>query len=251
MKNSIVYYCITVLLMGIGAAPVCGCTKNKNISVPQPVVMDTTVPRPVSDSGQPRWLALGDSYTIGQSVTVNERYPVQTVDVLRGMDVNMPYPEIIAVTGWTTQDLLNALKNNPPTASTYSLVTLLIGVNNQYQGRSLDEYKTQFTTLLQQAIKLAGNRPGRVVVLSVPDYSVTPFANGRDRAAIAHEIDNFNAVNKQISDQYQVLWLDITMASRMAAADPALIASDSLHFSGKEYRTWASMLAPMLKKALQ
>ena len=211
-----------------------------------------TIPRqPAPDTSTHfSWLALGDSYTIGQSVGVSERYPVQTTSLLQGEAINMQNPEIIAVTGWTTQDLLNALKNKTA-ATPYSIVTLLIGVNNQYQGRSLDEYRIQFTQLLLQSIQLAGNRAGRVIVLSVPDYSVTPFAAGSDRASIASRIDDFNAANKSISVQYQVQYLDITAASRKAATDPTLIAADSLHFSGKEYRVWSSMLEPLIKQALQ
>jgi lysophospholipase L1-like esterase len=193
---------------------------------------------------------LGDSYTIGQSVSEPERYPVQAAGLLRGGGLNMKEPEIIAVTGWTTQNLLDAIAGKTATPS-YDIVTLLIGVNNQYQGRSLDEYKLQFTTLLTQSIQLAGGKPGHVIVLSIPDYSVTPFAAGYNRAAIARDIDAFNAANQQLSAQYQVRWLNITTASRAAADDTSLMAADSLHFSGKEYGVWAGMLAPLIKQAVQ
>jgi lysophospholipase L1-like esterase len=196
------------------------------------------------------WLALGDSYTIGQSVAASERYPVQAAELLRKEGIWVKDPEIIAWTGWTTRDLLNALQHKQP-VSGYGIVTLLIGVNNQYQGRSLDEYKTQFAALLEQSIRLAGSRPGHVIVLSVPDYSVTPFAAGANRAAFARDIDGVNVVNKQLSDRYGVRWLDVTTASRQAAINPALVAADSLHFSGMEYRLWAAQLALLVKQALQ
>jgi lysophospholipase L1-like esterase len=131
--------------------------------------------------------------------------------------------------------------------SGYQVVSLLIGVNNQYQGRSQSEYREQFTSLLQTAIGLAGDRPTHVIVLSIPDYSVTPFARGRDTALIAAQIDSFNLINRAVAVQYGVTWLDVTTESRKAAADPSLIAADGLHFSGKEYGIWAARMAPVIK----
>jgi len=129
----------------------------------------------------------------------------------------------------------------------YHVVSLLIGVNNQYQFRTQSEYRIQFTQLLQQSIHLAGDSPSHVLVLSIPDYSVTPFAGGRDRAYIAAQIDSFNAINKDVAMSYHTAWLDVTGESRKAAGDPSLIASDSLHFSGKEYAIWAEMMTPIMK----
>ncbi|HEY4149291.1 MAG TPA: GDSL-type esterase/lipase family protein [Chitinophagaceae bacterium] len=222
------------------------------VSIAGPVQPDTSAHVPDS-SAQLNYLALGDSYTIGQSVAVSDRYPEQASGLLRGEGLHVQDPEIIAVTGWTTQDLLNGLKSKMTASpnAVYSMVTLLIGVNNQYQGRSLDEYKTQFTQLLQESIQLAGNRVQHVVVLSVPDYSVTPFASTLNKAVVASQVDLFNVANKAISLQYGVQYLDVTTASREAANDPTLIAGDGLHFSGKEYRVWSSMLAPLLKQAVQ
>ena len=236
-----------------GVLPLCGCAKNK--AVGSAVAgsgrrADTGIVEQVKDTGQLRWLALGDSYTIGQSVEDSERYAVQAAGLLRAGGADMKEPEIIAVTGWTTQNLLDAIKNKPPLPA-YAIVTLLIGVNNQYQGQSLATYSSQFTSLVAQSIQLAGNRPGRVIVLSIPDYSVTPFAAGLNRAAIARDIDAFNAAGRDISGQYKVRWLDVTGSSRLAAHDPGLIAADSLHFSGREYRNWAQLLAPVIKQALQ
>ena len=146
-----------------------------------PPVADTS--HPSKDTSTKTYLALGDSYTIGESVPDYERFPVQTVTYLRAKNISIKDADIIAVTGWTTGNLLNALNNNPP-KNNYSFVTLLIGVNNQYQGRTLDEYKTEFTELLNRSIAYAGNNKQHVFVLSIPDYSVTPFANGRDTARL-------------------------------------------------------------------
>jgi lysophospholipase L1-like esterase len=192
------------------------------------------------------WLALGDSYTIGQSVGTADRYPVQAATLLKEEGLSFSDPEIIATTGWTTGDLLNALQirsASPPP----DIVSLLIGVNNQYQGRSLTEYRQEFSNLLRQSIQLAGNRPSHVIVLSIPDYSVTPFAKERDTGQIASQIDSFNSINYQLSSDYQVHYLDVTAESRKAAVDPSLIASDGLHFSPKEYAIWAELLKPFIK----
>ncbi|MBS1663910.1 MAG: SGNH/GDSL hydrolase family protein [Bacteroidetes bacterium] len=199
-----------------------------------------------------RMLALGDSYTIGESVAETDRYPVQAVSRLRvSSGINFDNPDIIATTGWTTADLLDALSAAKP-AGPYTAVTLLIGVNNQYQGRSQSEYKEQLRALLQQAIALAGNKPSHVLVLSIPDYSITPF--GRSTPApsyIAAQIDSFNLINRQLSAEYAVNWLDVTAESRKAANDPTLLARDGLHFSGKEYETWARLMEPVLKNMVK
>ena len=197
------------------------------------------------------YLALGDSYTIGQSVDVNQRFPVQTVAMLNNLNVAFKQPEIIAQTGWTTGNLLFRLDNNSPSKPFYDIVTLLIGVNNQYQGRPQQEYREQFTSLLERSIQYAGNNKQHVFVLSIPDYSVTPFAAGRNRQLIAAQIDSFNLINKTISQQYQVNYIDITVDSRQAAIYPSLIANDGLHPSGEQYRLWASKLAPMVRVLFQ
>jgi lysophospholipase L1-like esterase len=200
-------------------------------------------------SGAKQYLALGDSYTIGTSVNEADSYPVQTAVILKaqGIDMNV---EIIAVNGWTTGDLIYAVKDKPVTTS-YDAVSLLIGVNNQYQGRTLEEYKQQFTTLVQRSVQLANGKPDHVVVLSIPDYSVTPFARGRNVQEIAAEIDAFNEANKMIAGNYKVNYLYITDESRKAAGDLSLIAPDNLHFSGKEYSIWSYKLAPLIRLALQ
>jgi lysophospholipase L1-like esterase len=197
----------------------------------------------------PAYLALGDSYTIGQSVAVTDRYPVQAVQLLRLDSQACKDPEIIATTGWTTANLQNALKNKTAPIP-YALVTLLIGVNNQYQGLSQTEYMDQFSNLLQQAIQLAGNKPSHVIVLSIPDYSVTPFARGSDTVLIAAQIDSFNRINAAVSANDKVHYLDITGESRKAAGDGSLVAVDGLHFSGKEYAIWAAKMEPVMRRII-
>jgi lysophospholipase L1-like esterase len=196
----------------------------------------------------PSYLALGDSYTIGEAVDPGDRYPMQALKRL--FPESACAPDIIATTGWTTGDLLRAIAADRPAAN-YEAVSLLIGVNNQYQGRSREEYREEFTILLKKAIALAGGRPSHVIVLSIPDYSVTPFARNSDTARIAEEIDAFNAINYRVSVAYGVHWLDVTAESRKAAGDPSLVAADGLHFSGKEYAIWASLMAPLLKEILR
>jgi lysophospholipase L1-like esterase len=197
------------------------------------------------------YLALGDSYTIGESVSEADRYPVQTVALLNKEGLHFHSPEIIATTGWTTADLQNAIDNYHFSQKKYDIVTLLIGVNNQYQGKSQTEYEEQFTKLLQQAIQLAGADASHVIVLSIPDYSVTPFAKNSNVRTIATQIDAFNKSNKLIAENYRVHYLNVTTESRKASGDPSLIASDGLHFSGKEYAIWSDMLAGAIKEIMK
>lgn len=202
------------------------------------------------DTIRTSYLALGDSYTIGQSVADTERFPVQTVRLLRQQNIDINNPDIIAETGWTTANLLSSLNNNPPPKKSYSFVSLLIGVNNQYQGKSLDEYKIQFAELLARAVSYAGNNKNNVFILSIPDYSVTPFARGGDTAKIAKEIDAFNAANKNISLNTGVRYIDITSISREAKNDSSLIANDGFHPSGIQYKKWSDLLAAMMLKEI-
>ncbi len=210
-----------ILLMGLA------CSKPASGPPPQFLVtpVDTTGG---SSAALPdtllHYLALGDSYTIGQSVAPSERFPVQTATRLYRPRRRVLPPEIIATTGWTTANLLNRLQAQPPLRPSYDLVTLLIGANNQYQRRSQDEYRLQFTQLLEASVRLASGKPGRVIVLSIPDYSVTPYAAGSNTTLIAAQIDSFNRINRDIAAQYQARYLDITPASRLAAVYPALIA---------------------------
>jgi len=166
--------------------------------------------------------------------------------MLKTMGIQFSEPELIASTGWTTTDLLGAIAHKNP-AQHYDIVTLLIGVNNQYQGKTLSEYQSEFRELLEKAIQFAGNQSPHVIVLSIPDYAVTPFANNLDKTAISKEIDAFNAINKQESGKRLVHYLNVTPASRESLHDPSLVAEDGLHFSGKEYEMWAEELSKIIR----
>jgi lysophospholipase L1-like esterase len=203
-------------------------------------------------AGSPRsWLALGDSYTIGESVGENDRYPVQANAILGKSGTIFLNPEIIARTGWTTGDLLQALDDKRLHLRRYDVVSLLIGVNNQFQGRSQHEYKEEFSRLLNQSIQLASGMTSHVFVLSIPDYAVTPFASNRDTAEITRQIDFFNKINMEQALKMGVNYLDITGESRKARKDPSLVASDGLHFSAKEYAIWAKSLAALIQERIR
>ena len=192
-----------------------------------------------------RFLALGDSYTIGESVAPADRWPNGLARALR-----IPEPQIIAKTGWTTDELSAAIDAADPKGP-FDLVTMLIGVNNQYRGRSADEYRQQFDALLKRAIGFAGGISRRVVVVSIPDWGVTPYAAGRDRAAIASEIERFNTIGRQETARAGARWVDITPISRRAASEPALIAADGLHPSAAMYGEWVKLIAPVAAEALR
>lgn len=196
------------------------------------------------------YLALGDSYTIGESVPAADNFPNQTVQLLKNSGHNFKPAEIVAKTGWTTDELQNKINEysfNPP----YDLVTLLIGVNNQYRGRPVETYKPEFENILKQAIQFAGRKADHVIVLSIPDWGVTPFAAGRDREQIAREIDSYNAANRTISEQNKVQYIDITPWTREAATDLSLLAADGLHPSGKEYKRWTEKVADKINAIIQ
>lgn len=192
------------------------------------------------------YLALGDSYTIGESVSEYERWPVQLAALLRQDKTDIAEPDIIAKTGWTTAELQTAIKAANNTRQ-YDLVSLLIGVNNQYRGQSQEQYRTEFRQLLQTAVQFAGGRPGRVFVLSIPDWGISPFAASRDKTKIATEIDQFNAIAQEESQRAGIVFVDITPISRTALGDNTQFASDGLHFSGKQMAKWAEKAAPVVK----
>ena len=195
------------------------------------------------------YLALGDSYTIGEMVPLTTSFPYQTAQLLRKEGFDFHAPEIIAKTGWTTDELQEAV-NHYQFLKNYDFVSLLIGVNNQYRGRSTDEFAVEFEALLKQAIQLAHNEKGHVVVLSIPDWGVTPFAAGRDREMISKEIDIYNAVCREICQRLNIYHIDITTGTREAPADNSLLAADGLHPSGKEYKRWAEQVAAFFKSKL-
>ncbi len=197
------------------------------------------------------FLALGDSYTIGEGVASGERWPVQLVERLREDGIDIADPQIIAMTGWTTDELaaaMDAASFAPP----YDLVTLLIGVNNQYRGRSVDEYRAQFRDLLLRAIEFAGGTAAHVIVVSIPDWGVTPFAarEGRDAARVAREIDAFNAVACAETGGVGAHWIDVTTLSRATGSRDELVA-DGLHPSGAQYARWTAAILPVARKVMQ
>lgn len=197
-----------------------------------------------------RYLALGDSYTIGEGVGENLRYPVQIADSLEKLGFRVDVPEIIAATGWTTGELKAGIARALPEGS-YQLVSLLIGVNNQYRGMDTVIYRKEFAELLDQAIAFAGNREESVLVLSIPDWGVMPFAANRDRDKIADEIDLYNRIGKEITLNRSVAWIDVTGISRRAANDPSLVASDGLHPSGRMYGLWVNAAMPSILEIVQ
>ena len=203
-------------------------------------------------------LALGDSYTIGEGVSPKDSFPYQAVQLLQDAGQSFQQPEIVARTGWTTDELAGAMSakdaagkglREPP----YDFATLLIGVNNQYRGREVEEYAGQFEALLKDAIRLGRH----VIVLSIPDWSISPFAHtslpdakGRTSADVAAAIDAFNATAAGISQRYEVIFIDITTHGRAAGSDPALFATDGLHPGAGTYRFWAEKLAGSILQML-
>ncbi len=196
------------------------------------------------------YLALGDSYTIGEQVRIHESFPYQTVQLLRTKGLSFYAPEIIAVTGFTT-DELNTLIDETMLLPQYDFVSLLIGVNNQYRGRSTENFAEEFEGLLKRAIAFAGNNHNHVFVLSIPDWGVTAFAADRDNKKIAEEIDAFNAICESVSKKYNTYFIDITLSQRNDGDKDEFLAVDKLHPSGKEYGKWAVQLSEKIISTIQ
>ena len=190
-----------------------------------------------------RYLALGDSYTIGHNVDGSERWPVQLVQRLRAININIAEPQIVARTGWTTEDLAVGIEVGRPVGS-FDIVTLLIGVNNQYQRLDINQYQQEFAELLERAVEFAGHRPSHVIVVSISDWGVTPFASGLDKARIAKEIDQFNIFNREETARVGANYIDVTGISREAETKPNLLAADGLHPSGRMYSRWVDLILP-------
>jgi lysophospholipase L1-like esterase len=224
----------TIFLFFLCITTLWGCAQN-------PGKMQTA--QTTSTKEKYTYLALGDSYTIGESVSQQASFPYQLKAQLTALKYQVSDPDIIAVTGWTTGDLKDAIAQ--------AIVTLLIGVNNQYRGYSQTEYRAEFVQLLHTAINFAGGNKNKVFILSIPDYSVTPFANGSNTTKIATEIDRYNAINKEESVKAGVNYTDITDISRQAKTDPSLIAFDGLHPSEKMYELWMKRLAPKVAAILK
>ncbi len=231
----------TILMLGLGSA----CSEGDALTTePVEIAVDTVATSPDTMPAPPEplhYLALGDSYTIGQSVSYEERYPVQLVRRLQQDSIRMLDPTIIARTGWTTTQLKNAIAEASLRES-YDLVSLLIGVNNQYQNKPIDLYRTEFTELLETALRLADRDTSRLFVLSIPDYAYTPFGQSTNPQKISREIDEYNKINQEITEAYGISYFNITPISRQGLSDPDLVASDRLHPSGKMYRLWVELL---------
>ncbi len=196
------------------------------------------------------YLALGDSYTIGELVPMHDNFPHQAVQILRNHKVDVADPVIIATTGWTTDELAASIREHN-IRETFSFVTLLIGVNNQYRGRSIENYREEFKQLLDQSIAYANGIQAHVFVLSIPDWGATPFAEGRDRPKVAKEIDEYNAACKEIALREKCQYIEITESTRNNGHNKEYLAGDGLHPSGKEYTVWAERLADVVAKTLK
>ena len=209
---------------------------------------ETFLAPPIGKPTELRYLALGDSYTIGEGVPESGRWPVQLANALRNDGIPMSDPRIIAQTGWTT-DELDAAIDTALVFPEYDLVSLLVGVNNQYRGRDVAEYRTQFTSLLERAIGFAQGRRERVLVLSIPDWGVTPFARGlaRDVRQVANEIDAFNAAALETCMRRGVVFVDITGVSRQRGVEAEMLVDDGLHPSALMYAEWTRLALPAVR----
>jgi lysophospholipase L1-like esterase len=236
MKNMNLIFLITSFILWFS----CTTTNDMNSEI-----LNENAIVPKEDKSTISYLALGDSYTIGQDVEENERFPVQLVNRLSDSDVKIDSPTIIARTGWTTDELARGIEDAKLTG-TYDLVTLLIGVNNQYRGRDTAEYRRQFRELLNKAVGFANGIEKRVIVVSIPDYGVTPFGIS-NAERIGADIDIFNNINREETELKKANYVYITSISRAAKDDPSLIAKDGLHPSGKMYSFWVDAIFPWLK----
>jgi lysophospholipase L1-like esterase len=171
------------------------------------------------------------------------------VEILRARGVELGSPHIIARTAWTTDELSDAIDAEKP-RGTFQIVTLMVGVNDQYRSRPVSSFATEYRPLLERAKRFAGNRPARTFAISIPDWGATPFARSRDRAVISAEIDVYNTRGKELAEKAGVQWVDVTAISRDMQSDPALVIEDGLHPSGAMYRRWAELIAPLVTSAL-
>jgi lysophospholipase L1-like esterase len=244
MKNSGLLQLSIILLVSLTSI---SCKKEDQKEMP---VNPPAAQAPTPSNKTFSYFSLGDSYTIGQSVDSSQRWSVQLNAQLKANGITVQALDMIAQTGWTTANLIDAI-NKSGNTKTYSMVSLLIGVNNQYQHLSMDQFRIEFRALAQTAIKYAGNNPKNVFVLSIPDWGVTPAARNADRPTIASEIDAFNAIVVDESNKAGIAFVDITPVSRTALNRPEFIANDSLHFSGKMYAKWATLALPVATQILQ
>jgi lysophospholipase L1-like esterase len=209
--------------------------------------MPTSLP---TAAGGISYLALGDSYTIGEGAPEAGRWPVQLAAMARAQGLPLAAPTIIARTGWTTAELQDAIRAADD-HRTYGLVSLLIGVNNQYRGQSLALYRQELRALLATAVAFAGGQPQHVVVLSIPDWGQAPFAAGRDQAQIAQEIDQFNQVAHEECQHADVAFVDITPLTRAAAGHKSQFVADGLHYTDAQMQQWAILALPVVQRQLR
>ena len=238
MKNSFVLIALSLSILILGASgchskPDADAVLNSHIIIPDSV----------------KYLALGDSYTIGQSVSLSQNFPHQLLDSLKLRGIATKSLETIARTGWTTSELKDAINQSGP-ANDYDLVTLLIGVNNQFRGYDIDIFTKEFEELLLQSIQFAAKDASHVFVLSIPDYGCTPFGVSR-KDQIGKDIDNYNAIALQICTKYKVEFFDITPISRKALTQKNLIAPDSLHPSEIMYSEWVKLISSDIAQKLK
>lgn len=190
-------------------------------------------------------LALGDSYTIGESVKIEDRWPHQFISHLRSMGVSADFPDYIATTGWTTRNLLGWIQTRPPEDKVYNLVSILIGVNNQYQGMDIASYEPDLRKIIDIALKIVDQDSSRLMILSIPDYAYTPFGNGF--ANISEEIDAYNDIKRRVAEEYGIAYIYITDISREGLDNPSLVAADGLHPSKEQYARWVRTILPRLR----
>lgn len=194
------------------------------------------------------YLALGDSYTIGEQVDYENNFPNQVTKFMQQKGHDLKLSQLIAKTGWTTDELNLAISQQQPNYH-HDWVTLLIGVNNQYRGRSIEEYSWQFYALLQQSILFANANPNRVIVLSIPDWGMTPFNKERPIDEVTNEINRYNEINQKLAKQSGCHYINITTSTREHAKDPIYLAPDLLHYSDNEYALWAEKVVTIMMNA--
>lgn len=242
MKN------ISLILLTIIALAGCSGKTMDDVQLTLPVI--TTNPEYAGNGSAISYLALGDSYTIGEAVPAAQSFPYQLSGALTKLNYKAAEPVIIARTGWTTDELISAINTRSITEK-FDVVTLLIGVNNQYRKYNINTYRTEFVQLLNTALNYAKGNKKRVFVISIPDWGVTPFAKGQDATQIAKEIDAYNSINKEESLKAGVSYTDITPTSRQAITDLSLVATDGLHPSGKMYTLWVQQFVNEVAKNLK
>lgn len=197
-----------------------------------------------------RFLALGDSYTIGEGVPQEDRWPNLLVRLLGLEGLHISDLQLIAQTAWTADELSDAIDEARPQGP-FDLVTLMVGVNDQYRSRPVAVFAPEYERLLRRAVGFAGGKERRVIAISIPDWGATPFAKGRDRSLIGREIDAYNECSRELAGRAGVTWLDVTPSSRATLSEPALVTADGLHPSAEMYARWAALIAAPAIAALR